>query len=314
MKVISRLAALAVLPIAIAAALPAGATCNLPSQFASNQYWPSPGSNFAARVRGAWWALGQGNPASPGGADNGGWGPQDPSIPGGNLWLRNGGPGVYVGGDWALDTRINGCIHDPPNPQPGMMVIALTDSDGGAPGPNPKGYFAVACVQENAHANFEFGAANGGADLAMVPIPKPSITGSSRGPAGTVDVRFAAPTIEAGVYTDGLCPATGLVRGYKLYAVVKPRNEREPISRLRTGPEGWIAASLAERPLGSTESLTLPCSGESAIWVATSLVFDSGFEGAHLSQNSTKVECSPNLTTKPNQFRLIKNPKGVRNP
>lgn len=289
---------------------PAGASCFLPSQFSqTNDGWSlsvpiytyivSPGAGTAASLLGAFWGLGQGDPnGNPGGTDNGSLGPQTPDQASGSTWLRQGGRGAYLAGEWTADQRIDGCIHNPPNSQPAKMVIAVSDQDL----LGTHGFFAVACVRENISANFDF--TDVGRDIELYPIPSPHVVRATRTSPDHVEVELASPLaaeIMPGVYTSADCAAASLVTGYRAYftrAMIitppgspSPPQTMAPCDRRRTSG-GWTPAGPPV-PLGTNTTFTVTCKTGCVLYVAISLVFDSGFETDHVSMNVILVPQPP---------------------
>ncbi len=305
MKFISRLAlVVTVAVVAVAAMQPAGAACPLPALINQNgadgTYGSigSPGVGTVASLKGNFWACGFGNPTGAG-ADNGTW----PS----SSWLAGAPP--YLNGDWGGDVGIDGCATTPPVTQPGKTVVALSDTD--ATGTD--GYFMVACATKNASADFKFQDVIPGV-LQMVPIPKTTIVASAR--AGTsVNLTLNHAAASGGVY-GGDCVGTpgnacsSLLRGYKIYYSVVPRNAPAPSAR---DLAAWLPLTN-ETAIGTNSAGSVACPAVGSItdfdaYLATSLVFDSGFETGYVSGNSTVVQCGLTLADQPGNFKMIKKPK-----
>ncbi len=61
--------------------------------------------------------------------------------------------------------------------------------------------------------------------------------------------------------------------------------------------------------LDTPATVSETCATDSDVYYAHSIVFDSGFETAYVSANSTRVQCGPTVAN-PNSFKLIdKKPK-----
>jgi hypothetical protein len=285
MKFMYRLAIVLAVIGFVAASMPANAICALPSTFnGAYSALSSPlGAPDVARVRGDFWALGNGSGTLR--ATNG-------TVPL-SYWVRiypDPAPGVYyVAGDWGGDPLIQGCIQDPPTVQPAKMVYTIQEADAN------NAYFTVQCITENALANFDY--SPNGAVNPLVDIPKPTITNSVK--AGNTVTITATATPPAGGVFAGDCAAT-LVTGVKFYYKIVPRDTAAPATRDKSQ---WIALP------GDN---TIDCGAvDSDAYLATALVFDSGIESQLVSANSTKVQCGPTLATQPDNFRMIKKPRQV---
>lgn len=258
-------------------------------------YFTREGAGFldASRMGGAYWALDLGNPAPGVGVDNGAWGPVNATIP----WLRINATGAYLLGFWCDDPAIDGCIEGPPVPQPAKMVLLVTDAD--PPAPAARSYFAIACVQKNVNSNYNFGNV-AGTIIDLKRIPKPVIAGASHWPDNhaILVLTVAPPVLPSAVYTDGACApaASRLVTGYEILLRAIPRGDPPPGDRSRaTG--GWVDAAFAS--LGAGATITISCLSDDDVYLATSLVFNSGFQTDVVSENSTRVECGPNVADRP---------------
>lgn len=257
--------------------------------------------------KGNFWALGGGNPAATLGADSQNWpaltvtnGIDDGWLaryPGYNLYL---GVNIYQGGtpNWT-DPRIDGCIDAISG---NCMTMLMTDQD--ALG---NGYFIVMSDAPNANLNYEYD------HVVLAPIPKARITGSTRVGPGAVNIRVGPPLaadLAAGIRSTG-CGANPIT-GFKIYQQAVPRNGQPPSDR-NVGA-GWI-------PVGTTNPITVPevtvpatCAGDQDIYLAQTLVFDSGYELALVSHNSTRVQCGPNLAEPTDRPRVKPNAVGTPRP
>lgn len=257
-------------------AMPARAACATPSSFASGcssgggySYIFSPGQNTASSIKGNFWALGNGNPLIGSGVDNG-------SFPT-TEWLHPYLGSFYLAGYWSQDSRIDGCIQDPPVARPAKMLVSLSDPDAAS----HKAFYVLACAQETAAANFPI---CDGQDFSLVLIPRPLITRVS--PAGGTDleIEVTGPPLQdilPGVHTDGTCgPETELLLGYRVYIQSRPLGGPPPSDLGRSA--GWMPATNAV-PLGQSAIFTVASSSDRAIDVTVSIVFDSGFETEYVS-------------------------------
>lgn len=231
---------------------------------------PGGTTSVTPAARGEFWALGAGDPAVGSGIDSGGW----PAFDGPNGWsyIYPGYP-TYIRGDWNADPRIDGCIDDE------CMAVLVTDAT------DDDGYFALITAAQDAQGGYSFSRPGNAIDLA--PIPPPTIVGSQVLPAGSrLDLLVDTPA--GGLYPDAAC-ADALV-GYRVWFRLLPLGSSPPDSR--DPADGWQLADAATIPIGQQATLDFDCVFQSNLYVATSLVFDSGYESAVLSANSTRVSCN----------------------
>jgi len=265
----------------------ATAACANPSGFFSGySYVISPGGNTPATIEGSFWALGFGDPAIGAGVDNGGWDDDETGAGGSSGWLRR-TTANYLAGAWSSSAEIDGCIDGriAPGKSGEVMLVALSDSDAA------RGYFAVAGVARSAQGSF-FDFTFPGQDLALVPIPPPSVVGASRTGQHAVQARIRGPllaSVVSGFRGDGSIAASEAILGFRIY---KHAAAPDPIPPDRMGP-GWVPAS-ASAPLGETVTISVDCGCHENAYLATSLVLDGGFETRHLSQ-VIPITCSPPL-------------------
>jgi len=288
MKVISRIVVVLGL-VRLVASLPAGAACTLSSTFFSGYFSGTIGDNLQSQ--GSFWAIGQYNPASPAGHDNGNWQPNE----GGDGWLRGSGDTLYLAGDWAgiQANPADGCPHtDPPNVQPARMAFVVS-----IPGAAPETtmYFA-GCAEEDAGGGFGF------AGVASAPIPRVVVTNSVRSP-GQVVVTLAAPVAAGGIADTASCSLG--VGTYRVYQRTLGQNDPSPTDRRRV-QGGWTQLG----PDNPT-SVTVPCVGDQAIYLAYSLQFSDALAAGpqlnHVGQTTT-VHCGSTAADSPKNFKIIKKP------
>jgi hypothetical protein len=247
----------------------------------------SPGQNTPASIESVFWALGFGNAAVGAGDDSGDWADTEatPEWPAG--WLHAFGAGSYLAGSWSSSGGVDGCIRGliAPFKSQEIMVAAFSDEDAS----EQVGYFAVAATARRVSSP-EYGFTFGTRNVNLVPIPRPVLQSVSRVDPTHLAVTVQSPTLASladGVVTDGSAAAAELVVGYRLYwRDTTP--EDPPVGRWREAP--WVPASSVV-PLGQTAQATIACGCPHAI-LAQSLVFESGFETAYLSQDSTRLLCS----------------------
>lgn len=292
------------------AVLPVDAHCDQARLFATTNYIrnpavcagaPCPVGGLSAAAEGFFWGLGGGDAAQGLGNDNGGW----PAIenggsPASSGWISyaaDGGgsyiayaPGLGSATTWAADPRIDGCI-DLTGTDPGgfdgteCMVVLVTDTDGAG-----SSFFAVLTDLADEGGNYSFDTT---ADVVLAPIPKPRVVGSSRSGPSTIELMIAAPTassVAAGQHS-GNC-GSGVVTGYRLYG---RSSSVPPVDRnIATG--GWTPVS-GVIPISSGTTIPGDCTNDTmSLFLAQTLVLDSGYEFNVVSANSTRVNCSPVLT------------------
>lgn len=297
MKVISKIAiVLTVGALASAGMSNVHATCAVPGTTFGSDYFTSPIAQDPLLATGRFWGIGQFNPASPGGTDSGNALPQG--------FVRSGPGGFYIAGDWSTDALYDGCIQDPPNPQPAKMAVAWTTSDGS------DSYFVALCSDEDASGTFNnmFSIAPG----AMSRVPKAVVHASSRA-GNTTNLTVGHEPIVGGVFNTGCALA---VTGYKVYQQAVPRDAPAPSSPVSRSPAagGWTL--LGQGTESSADIVgQVTCGTNQDIYLLTTLVLDGNVEIGQGSRNSTRVECGPNLATpsdSSDQFRFIRKPKSSK--
>lgn len=306
------LTAVFVLGLLLAVAQPAQAECGFARLVRSidttgYSYVATPGvtptigviSSVTNGAKGAFWILGNGNPTPhPAGdelgADNGSW----PAVEGSYGyyyygWLTFGlSPYAYypysaaVSGTWAQDGRIDGC----PDPIPNACIaILLNDELDGV------GYFALITKARDANGNYEL-VQPGNAPYNMVQIPKLGIDGSTTIDATKVSLDVSGPdgaAIAAGLYLDPGCPDP--VAGYRVRSQGLAPGSNPPGSR---AIGDWTDVSPVDQnpiPLGTPDTVEVTCAGNTDVYLAASLLFDSNFELDLVGENSTRVACGPTI-------------------
>ena len=256
---------------------------------------------------GFFWRLGEGIPALGAGVDNGDYFAYRANAAyGQDGWFYYSGyPGYtfyYAGvvfGNWANGG--DGCITDLALPT--CECIMFLDQDGA------NGYFAIVGGRTTAGGDLAFaqpgsdGNGNAGA-ITLEAIPTPNILGSVRDPATfdvTLQVSVDAPT--AGTYiADGCeCGPTG----WLMYQKIQARGAEPPSDRDVTG---WDLMTLPGggpqllNAFGAAINVESLCgSANTDVYLATKLVFESGFSNAadgladFVSGDSLRIECGPQL-------------------
>lgn len=248
---------------------------------------------------GIFWKAGTGDPTVGLGDDSGAY---DFVASGGFYYYAvppyGGYNGSYYAGElfvtWS-NPAVDGCI--------GSLAcdcVLLTDQNMGT------GYFAaLGALADTTGATFvnqpgSDGAGNGG-PIILTPIPKPGITASVRVPDGgggfDVDLTVSVPAMTGGVYVKDGCPC--MPTGYRVYEQVLDRGAAPPMDRSLMG---WAPAQLPGGgdpgviPVGAATTIRSTCGTiDRDVYLATQLVFDSGFTTDIVSGNATRIECGPNL-------------------
>lgn len=295
MKVISKIAIVFALGLLVSAGLSnVFATCGVPGTTFTCNYYDAPIGQDVLATAGTFWGIGQFNPASPGGTDNG--------LTLSSSWLRyTPGLGFYLAGDWAGDIY-DGCIQDPPNPQPARMGAVWTTSDG------TDSYFVALCATEET-AGGTFGTFTDIPGTAMTQVPKPRINASSRA-GGITSLTVGLEPSVGGVYNTGGC--TLAITGFKIYQQTVPRNAPAP-SASRNPGAGWV---LLGQGTESTADVAgdVNCAVDSDVYLMSTLLLDGNVELKQGSRNATKVECGPNIAVPEggDDFRFIRKPKNAK--
>jgi len=250
-------------------------------------------------IAGSFWALGRGDPALDRGVDNGGYATLGGPYPfyGYNSWVY-----IYpyfltrLDGSWS-NPEIDGCIDDETSPE--CMAVVLSDQDLG------QGYFALLSAEADAQGDFSFDQpippGEFRAPILMAPIPAPSVAGtSSVGGVLNVDVDLADVPDEA-LYLDAPNCDSGVILGYRIHQQTAAAGQPAPVDRTRDDGDpttGWEVAIGGELVQGDPLPLGVPalirasdCTDQGRLYLAATLVFDSGFELDHVSANGPTVEC-----------------------
>jgi len=280
----------AVLTVCSALVLPAWAACATPrivsSLFppGSHSYVYTPGfdaethgSSTSESLTGSFWALGGGNPASGQGIDNGG-------FESGLGWaVRNPGYPTAFHTTWAASSAIDGCI-DAAGSSACMAVLFSDQCD-------DEGYFAL-LTATSFRGNYSFAQPDSGA-IVLGQVPAPQAENFNTFPAlfrGSVTVH--TPT--AGLYLGEGC-SQAVVSGYRIYVASTPRDSGAPSVDRSSGSWEVIGGGQGPEgqalPLGSMTEIVAVCQPGMDLYVASSLVFDSGFETRFLSQPLPRVQC-----------------------
>jgi predicted small secreted protein len=242
------------------------------------------------------WRQGSGDPAVGAGDDNGIY---DMIATGGFYYTGYPPSSNYGGylrggvlqGSWQ-PPGIDGCVE-----ASSCMCLLITDQNGS------DGQFAILGGRSDATFNslLSIGGTDGFnhfAPIKLVTLNGPAITGSVRDSGNNdvrVDVTSAAPS--GGVYTQDGC-ACGPA-GFKVRQMILPRGNMPPADRDAAGwsePNLGTGAPQGVTPFGTSVNVLSECgTSDTDVYLATQLVFDSGFGTAVVSANSTRMECGPNI-------------------
>ena len=248
------------------------------------------GSSVSSSFAGAFWMMGSGNPAVGAGVDNGAF----PALEGpAGGWVHHAplAP-AFVQGSWAADARVDGCVGDVPEPR--CMAMMLGDQRAGI------GYFALLSAAAGPSNEFSF-VQPSEAPIALATIPRPAITATQLINPYTLIVSSVVRSVPpGGLYLDAPQCSTGAVVGYRIYQQITTRGGPAPVDRTRDdgNPQtGWEVAdggagpSGEPLPINSPTQVRVTCYTASDLFLATSYVFESGFETPFVSFNAPRILC-----------------------
>lgn len=262
------------------------------------QTTPPVTSNF----RGTFWSLGRGSTGIGTGDDSGEFDFVRLNDSARGFYYESYG-GYFYGGElftgWGAGPS-DGCLFNAalesgvPVDGFGCTCLLLTDQRDG------QGYFAIVSARPNANGN-SFLNLPENAPIILRPVPRLSTPAPSLSSAAT-DISVS---LSNGAWTDGIYEKDGCacgVVGFRVYQQVLPSGSSPPTDRLRdddNSESGWeladedSALTGSATPVESTSSAPLSCGEGRDVFLATSLVFDSGFEVDFLSQVSGPFPCAP---------------------
>jgi len=236
--------------------------------------------------------------------------------------------------NWASSNLIDGCVDQvtPTVRFDECTCMLFTDEWAG------QGYYAIFSKLSDVQGNFYFNETQD-VNYDLAPIPRPSVTGSTRDPANaTVTFNIDVPTPVGGDFRD---PACGCNFGFRVYAAVVGEGGMVPSSRTACttralvaagGPElhysdpsfatacraagfAWVPAEAlggGVQPVTSfgagraTAGVTVDC-GDPAmaydLYLATSLAVNegAGVQLHNVSENSLQVKCGNYQFAEPNR-------------
>ena len=193
--------------------------------------------------------------------------------------------------NWAVSQFIEGCM-TAGGTDPGALdgnectSMLLTDEDG------TTGYYAILGNRVDAQGDTfldqpgDDGYGNGG-PIILKPVPAPVVTTPLDDPVTAVDLAPPGP-LDGDYQLDGSCDA---VLGYRIYRQTLPSGSDPPASR--AVDSGWSMAAGGSVPIPLDNPLHLPleCDTFHDVYLALSIVFDSGHETGFLSANSARIPC-----------------------
>lgn len=236
------------------------------------------GLSVTAAFDGAFWSLGDGDPQVGIGRDSGSW-PAIVSTPTvGADWVRSYPEyPVFIAGNWASSSLIDGCIDNSPAPR--CVAILLEDQVG------ETGYMVLLSSLADSSSNYTF-VQPGGGPIDLAEIPQAPLLNSMQSAPGVVTVNLGAPDVSAGSYLE----CGNEHAGYQIYSQSAARGSASPADPLiETG--GWTALGDPV-PNGQPSQLDLDCSSGDDIFLATQLLFDSGYSTKRVS-GSIRISCGP---------------------
>jgi hypothetical protein len=192
---------------------------------------------------------------------------------------------------WAAQRHIDGCVDDDEVTSTCMAVLLTDQSDG-------VGYYALLTTAAD-RGNYSFVQPDN-SPIVLAPIPVPQQVEVAPGAEAHVTMSMRVSLQNEGLYLGPAECARNVVMGYRLYVQTVRGGDPAPVDRVRDNgrsSSGWQLAEGGEAPrgqplnLGSAAELSVACTPNADVYLAASLVFDSGFETAHVSQNSTVVPC-----------------------
>jgi hypothetical protein len=281
--------------------------------------WMYPGNPpVTSGFSGLFWALGAGDPATGLGDDNGthtedGWFDYN-ATPAVNFYYAG-----YIDTDWSV-AGIDGCLYNAG--ATGSLdgdectCVLLSDQY------DSEGYFAVASGQVDVVGNTVLdmpGSDDNGnsGPIILMPIPKPFITNTVEDHSTLdLDLTVTVAPFTAGVYVKDGCDCGPI--GFKVMSFELSLGDPPPTDRdisLWTEIELVGGGTQPVTPFGSSVTVESTCgSANTDVYLASALVFDSGFGPAVVSRNSTRIECGPNLAdpwssgSRPQRSHFLRNP------
>mgnify|MGYP003571918905 FL=1 len=255
---------------------------------------------------GVFWSAGFGDPTIGLGDDNGAFAPSD-----GWFYYRGYGAPYYfyyaaeIFTTWAALPSIDGCLLNGGGGTETCTCVLLTDQDGA------DGFYAMVSNRTNIGSdtflNQPGNDGNGNAGpIILQPVPKTFIEGNSWSPAtGDIELTVNVSGDPGNYNLDPTCNCGPI--GYRVVQQQLTRGSAPPDTR---DAAAWTPVDLVGgapqpvngNPLGASVTVQSLCglAEDKDVYLATQLVFDSGFDATVVSGNSTRIECGPTIA-EPNQ-------------
>jgi hypothetical protein len=297
--------ALALIACAQLSSGPAFAICSSARLFVSDSYIYTPGvdvgdgplqSSVTENLTGHFWILGFGDPELLRGVDNGahaGFGQSEVDDP----WIFT-YPGypAFFSGHWAESQYIDGCVDTVagccpfPLNRNVCMVVMLTDQH------DATGYFALLADLSDDNLNYSFFPSEA-EHFHLAPLPVPQMTSIHDRGAGNLNLTVSPPEVNSGLHlSPGCVTQADFVVGYRIYQQRLEPGDLPPPTR--SIDAGWFGTSTdgvcgetAFVALGENFDVDVSCDRDTDVYLALSLVFDSGFETPVVSADSAVIEC-----------------------
>ncbi len=251
------------------------------------------GTSVTAAFAGTWWALGEGDAASPGGVDSG-------TFPGAEWLYTYPNYPVSILTGWNADNRIDGCIDATTSTCTAMQLTDVNEE--GTP------VFAILSSEQDEFKNYSFIQA-GGAPINLAATPAPEIVGSTAvGETGVIlDIAaLDSGDFDAGLYLDPACGAGGggtgletLVPGVCWYSATVARGADAPDTNIAN----WNPTGVCT-DFGAPASLNIPCAGEQDVFTTYALTNESGIPVENTSGATTRSECGSNFADPEQRIRV----------
>lgn len=320
MRAWTKIGVAAALLLVAVAAQPALANCPSPSgintagewvisnpDWGTGSYYSTGGPSLSPEARAVYWALTGGDPALGQGADNGTYVVTLGVAPNYAPYEGSGGffyPRVINNGNpmnWQA-SPVDGCItstgsSSSTDDNQQCTCILVSDTWAG------DSFYAVVSAFRDQFNNYnpmtgdsDISVGSGGEpinDILLSEVPAPTVTGSSGDASGKI-----LNVVAAGPQHDNADPC-GCLQGYRVYGVVTPTGAPAPPRDIETG--GWqllqnaAGGAQATTQLGQPTSVRVNCGTGQQAYLVTGIALDSGYRGAYVSSNATRINCDPNL-------------------
>lgn len=228
-------------------------------------------TSISDSFEGSFWALGHGNPEVGVGIDNGAFPAKE--------WMEFPYPGypAVLFTDWNADSRIDGCAD---STFTGFcMAVLLSDEND-----ENVGFYSLATSNFGEHG-YDF-SQSGSRPIKLASIPEPVIFTQSLVDGTTLEVGAGINRSPEGNLLKAPCIDDPEL-GFKIYLQRVAAGAPAPTSRRI---ENWTpVGEITTRP--NTVPVSIDCSEPGDVFLATSIAFEDGFETAHVSANSLRIQC-----------------------